>query len=260
MKQAVIQEHICQAAVAIKQVDALIAMQEHTRPLQAPPKVFVCHVTRPFVQQEPNHFLEVPQALPLKSSVVKTARRESTKPIQDQKRVRHVLVAAMIMCGMIVEVPVQEIVINVLGVQQDGKSLAVQRVKPNMNCPQVDIPVGLAKRAPVTNTGLCGVGTIQCNVNHVQVLLISATKIIFCWGVALHRQQISMVIIKVAWEIAGFALTLPLHAHQQISTESTVEVRVREHALRVRHVPVVNTELVVRALLLDHVWRVDNVA
>ena len=69
-----------------------------------------------------------------------------------------------------------------------------------------------------------------------------------------------MVIIKVAKEIADIVMTLALHAHQQISTESTVEVRVREHALRVRHVPVVNTEVVVRALLLDHVWRVDNVA
>ena len=91
-------------------------------------------------------------------------------------------------------------------------------------------------------------------------MLNSAQQIIFCWGVALHRQQISMVIIKVAKEIADIVMTLALHAHQQISTESTVDVRVREHALRVRHVPVVNTEVVVRALLLDHVWRVDNVA
>lgn len=155
-------------------------MQEHTRTVQAPTKVIVCHVTRPCVQQEPNHFLEVPQALPLNSSVVKTALRESTKPMQDQKRVRHVLVAAMMKCGMIVEVPVQEIVINVLGVQQDGKSLVVQSVTPELHCPQVDIPVGLAKRAPVTNTELCGVGTIQYNVNHVQVLLPnSAQQIIF---------------------------------------------------------------------------------
>ena len=56
--------------------------------------------------------------------------------------------------------PVQEIVINVLGVQQDKKSLAVQSVTPDLNW-QLDLPVGLAKRAPVTITGLCGVGTNQ---------------------------------------------------------------------------------------------------
>ena len=73
-------------------------------------------------------------------------------------RVRHVLVAAIMKRGMVVKMTVQEIVINVLGVQQDGKSLAVQRVHTEMNWQlQVNIPVGLAKRAPVTITGLCGV-------------------------------------------------------------------------------------------------------